>query len=612
MDPPVASVPSPDPALPPQRQVDHGQEYGNGQINGTWFPALLVRPEWWGGYGLSTFRADLVAGLTMAAYMVPTALGDASLAGLPPEVGLYACLFSGLVFWFFCASRHTSVTVTTAISLLVGTALAPLSTGDPVRHAVLAAALAMLTAILALLAWLVRAGTMVHFISESVLIGFRSGVALVLVSTQLPKLLGFSAGRGDFWERISHAVRDLDQSHGVTILTGLVCLGVLLMGHRWWRHGPVALLVVVGSIAGTALFQLGDRGVKLLGEIPHGLPGPGIPVLTRTDWNELLPLAVACFLLGAVETAAIGRMFASKYGLRFDPNREFLALAAANVAAGFGKGYPVSGGMSQSLVNESAGGRTPVSGLVAAGAMLLLVLFFSSVLKDLPQASLAAIVLMAALSLFKGAELRHLWRTSRGEFAIALVAMLGVLGAGVLQGVMIGVILSLLMVARRSANPHVAVLGRAPGTRIYTDLQRHPTNTPIPGLLICRPESALLFFNAEYVRDRIMEAVSQQMECPRVVICDLAASPHVDAQSAHMLADLHRDLQKQGIRLQIVEALASVRDTLRRQGLEERLGRLSRFHTLEDAIDEFERGGAAPSDLPTDPAPADLGGVLSA
>src|SRR5207248_2130050 len=253
---------------------------------------IVPAARWLRSYKPAWFRADLVAGITLAAYLLPAGLGDASLANLPPEAGLYACLFGGLVFWLFCSSRHTTITVTSAISLLTGASLGGIAGGDTSRFSALAAGTAVLVACIAFIAWLVKAGSIVNFISESVMVGFKCGVALFLASTQLPQLFGI----------------------------------------HW------------------------------------------------ADWDELLPLAFACFLLGAVETAAIGRMFTAKHGGRLDANQEFLALAASNLAVGLGRGFPVSGGMSQSLVNEGAGARTPLSGAFAAGIILVVVLFFSHLL----------------------------------------------------------------------------------------------------------------------------------------------------------------------------------------------------------------------------------------
>jgi sulfate permease, SulP family len=321
-------------------------------------PAL----RWLRGLDAGMLRGDVVAGITLAAYLLPAGLGDASLANLPPEAGLYACLFSGLLFWLFCSSRHTAITVTSAISVLVGASLGTIAGGDPTRFGALAAATALLVAAMAFLAWLVRAGVIVSFISETVLIGFKSGVALFIGSTQLPKLFGLKGGHGDFWERMAEFISQVGHANSTSLAMGGGALALLVLGKVFLKDKPVALLVVIGGVLAAPLMNAEALGVKLLGTVPQGLPPIGLPALQWQDLNELLPLAMACFMLGAVETVAIGRTFALKHGYRLDPNQEFLALGAANLGAGLGQGFPVAGGMSQSLVNESGGARTPLSG----------------------------------------------------------------------------------------------------------------------------------------------------------------------------------------------------------------------------------------------------------
>ena len=362
--------------------------------------ALVPAIGWLRTYQPGWLRGDLVAGITLAAYLMPAGIGDASLAGLPPAAGLYACLFSGLVFWLFTSSQQTSVTVTSAISLLVGASLGPISNGDPARHAALAAALAVLVAALALIARLFRAGVIVNFISESVMIGFKCGVGMHLTVSQLPKLCGFHGSHGDFWERAGHFIRHAGQTNSASLALGGGALVVLLLAKKLLPRKPVALFVVTAGVLLGAYSGLEARGVKMLGEVPQGLPEFGLHGLHWSDVNLLLPIAMACFLLGAVETAAIGRMFARKHGYRLDSDQEFLALAGANLAAGLGQGFPTSGGMSQSLVNESSGAKTPLSGFISSLLILMVALFLSGTLRYLPQPVLAAIVLAAVTGLF--------------------------------------------------------------------------------------------------------------------------------------------------------------------------------------------------------------------
>jgi high affinity sulfate transporter 1 len=558
-----------------------------------WIPAL----GWLRNYDKTWLRGDIVAGITLGAYLLPAGLGDASLANLPPQAGLYACLFGGLVFWLFCSSRHTVITVTSAISLLVGASLGEIAGGDTTRFSALAAATAMLMALIAFIAWLVKAGSIINFISESVMVGFKCGVALFLASTQLPKLFGIHGAHGNFWVNSGTFLKHLNETNSTSLMVGGIALAVLVLGKIFLKNKPVALFVVVGGILASGSLGLDAHGVKLLGEVPQGLPPFGLPKAMdfgnmdalMQDFNNLLPLAFACFLLAAVETAAIGRTFAAKHGGRLDANQEFLALAASNLAVGLGRGFPVSGGMSQSLVNEGGGARTPLSGGIAAGIILVVVLFFSHLLAALPQPVLAAVVLVAVAGLFNVSALKHLWRGDRPEFLVAIAAIIGVLGQGLLRGVMIGAVISLVLLIRRASRPHVALLGRIPGTRRFSDSERHLENEKIPGVLIFRPESGLIYFNMDHVRDTISDRVRAEAPPPKLVLLDLSASPQVDMHSAQMLGSLADELTTTGIRVQAVEARSSVRERLRGEGVDTRLGGIDRFTTVADAVEALQK-----------------------
>jgi SulP family sulfate permease len=542
-------------------------------------------------YSAAWFVPDLVAGLTLAAYLLPAGIADASLAQLPPEAGLYACLFSGLVFWIFCSSRHTAITVTSAISLLIGATLGEMGNGDVVRIAALASCTALMVAVLALLVWIFRGGSVVNFVSETVLLGFKAGVALHLASTQLPKLFGIHGTHGNFWERMGYFFAHLSETHAAALGLGLAALTALLLGKYLLPNRPIGLFVVVAGIVAAGSFDLGARGVKLLGEVPQGLPTPGLPAVAWSDLNELLPLAMACFLLAAVETAAIARMFAQKHGYRVDTNQEFLALAGANAAAGLGRGFPVSGGMSQSLVNESGGARTALSGLFAALLTLVVVLFLSGLLHDLPQPVLAAIVLVAVTGLFKVKALVRLWRFSRVEFAVAAAALLGVLGSGLLRGVLIGAVLSILILLRRASRPPATELGRVPGTDQFADRVRNPENAREPGVFVFRHAGALLYFNVDHVRDRFFELLNERGET-RCAIYFLGAVPAVDLAGAELLEEIHRTLEARGIGFRLARTPSSVRETLVKAGFEAKCGPVVANEPVHTSIAACRRGRA--------------------
>jgi high affinity sulfate transporter 1 len=534
---------------------------------GRFLPGLTL----FASYDRAWLRSDLVAGITLAAYTLPAGIADASLAQVPPEAGLYACLFSGLVFWLFCSSKQTAITVTSAISLLIGATLGEAGQGDPTRVAALAACTAFLVAGLALLVWLLDGGSVVNFVSETVMVGFKAGVALHLASTQLPKLFGVPGSHGNFWERMAGFLTHIDDTHSAALMLGLAALTLLVLGKVFLPNRPVALFVVVGGIGAASLLNLGAHGVKLLGEVPQGLPTPGLPAVSLADLNELLPLAMACFLLAAVETAAIGRMFGLKHGYRVDTNQEFLALAGANLAAGLGRGIPVSGGMSQSLVNESGGARTPLSGLFSALMILFVVLFLSGLLADLPQPVLAAIVLVAVAGLFKVKAIKRLWKFNKGEFAVAMAALFGVLSSGLLRGVLIGAVLSILILLKRASRPSTTELGRVPGTEYFVDRIRNPENLREPGVFVFRASGALLYFNVDHVRDRFLLMLGE-VEGARRAIFFMGAVPLVDLAGAELLAELHRTLQARGLEFALAGTPSAVCEILARAGFQEECG----------------------------------------
>jgi len=569
----------------------------------TWWKGAVPAVTWLRSYQRDWFRFDLIAGVTLAAYLLPAALGDASLANLPPEAGLYACLFGGLVFWIFCGSRYTAISVTSAIALVIGSSLGEITGGNTARFSALAAGTALLVAMIAFVAWLVKAGVLVHFISESVMTGFKCGVALFLASTQLPKLFGFHGAHGSFWENTGFFFKHLGETNPVSILVGGIALALLILGKIFLNHKPVALFIVIGGVIAASALSLESQGVKLIGTVPQGIPPFKFPAVYWHDMNQLLPLAFACFLLGAVETAAIGRMFVAKHGGRFDANQENLALAASNLVAGLGGGFPISGGTSQSIVNEDGGARTPLSTAIAAIFILIVVLFFSHLLSALPQPVLAAVVLVAVASLFKLSTLKQLWRSDRTEFVVAVAAFGGVLTFGLLRGVMLGAVISLVQLIHLSSHPHVGLLGRIPGTRRFSDRERHPDNELIPHVIIFRPEASFVYYNVDNISEIILKRVYAELPLPKLVIVDLSASPHVDLQSAYVLASMAEELTAKGIRFQAVEPRSSVRDRLRHENLDAKLGGIDRFTTIADVIDHFQRdsnvAGLRPNELPS-------------
>ena len=529
-----------------------------------------------------------MAGLTLAAYLLPAAIGNASLAGLAPEAGLSACLFSGLVFWIFCSSKQTVITTTSPLSLLIGASLGALSGGDPERQAALAACVALMVAVVALAAWLVRAGNAIGFFSETVLVGFKSRPRPSPGQLGTAEAVRLQGHAGRFLGARGYFLTHTGETHGMSLLVGGIALAALVAGKLWAKTWPVSFLVVVGGMLAARVMDLDAQGVALLGDVPQGLPSLGLPAVSRQDLNELLPIALAAFVLAAVETSAIGRMFAQKHGNKFDANQELLAMGAGNLLAGIGRGFPVSGGISQSVINESAGARTPASGLIAALFTLIVVLFASGLLRNLPQPVLAAIVLAAVMGLVDVHALRHIWHFSRTEFMIAVAALLGVLGSGAVNGVLLGAAISIVLLLRQAARPRVIELARIPGTTHFANRERHPESESIPGVLVIRCESSLLYFNVQFIRDRLLEILSARQEPIRLIVIYLGAVPRIDLAGAELLADLHKTFLKRGIEFRLADTHGEVRDALRRIGFERDYGTLETGRTVHGIISKWQ------------------------
>jgi len=535
-------------------------------------------------------KDDLFAGITLAAYAIPVALAYATLAGLPPQVGVYGYLLGGLGYALFGSSRHLAIGPTSAISLMVGVSVAPLAMGDPVRYAQIATLSAFVVAAMCIVAWLLRLSTLTSFISETVLLGFKAGAALSIAVTQIPALLGIPGGGRNFIERLFAITSQFFQVDPV--VTSIGCGGLLLLwfGQKFMPGRPIALFVVVISIAFISMTNLTSH-VVTVGEVPSGLPNFRLPALRIREVDGILPLAFAALLLSYIESVSAGRAFAAKYGYKLDVRQELLGIGSANLFVAFGQGYPVAGGLSQSAVNEKAGAKTPLSLIFASMTLAFCLLFFTGFLKNLPKAVLAAIVLVAITGLINFREIRRLWRVSRMEFTVAAVALVGVLLLGILKGVVVAAIVSILLLLQGVARPHVAFLGRIPGTRRFSDLARHQNNERIPGVLAFRVESGIVYFNVDHILRVVLDRVEAEGKSLRLVVCDLSTSPRVDLAGTRMFLELHTELAKRRIILRLVEAHASVRDLLRIEGAEDRVGRIDRFAMVADVIEHFQTEG---------------------
>jgi len=547
--------------------------------------AVFPPAQWLPGYQAQWLGADLVAGVTLAAYAIPVSLAYAGLAGLPPQVGIYGYLLGGLGYALFGSSRHLAVGPTSAISLMVGGTVAQLAGDDAMLYGQIATLAGFVIAAMSVLAWLLRLSTLTSFISETILLGFKAGAALSIAATQLPALFGVPGGGANFFVRVLTVCQQLGQLSPTTTAVGCAALLFLLSGEILLPGRPVALMVVALSIAAVSLTPLRQAGLTLVGSVPSGLPVLGLPGIRVRDVDGVIPLACACLLLAYIEGVSAARTFAVKHGYPLDVRQELLGLGVANLLVGFGGGYPVAGGLSQSAVNEKAGAKTPLALLFASATLGLCLLFLTGLVQNLPKAVLAAIVLVAVKGLINFREMARLWHVSRFEFTVTMVAFAGVLVEGILRGVLLAALVSILMLLRRAANPHVAFLGRIPGTRRFSDLQRHSDNERIAGVVAFRVESSLLYFNVENVMHAVLERLGHEGSAVRLVVCDLSTSPYVDVAGARMLESLSDELAKRAVALRVTDAHAGVRDMLRAEGVDEKVGGVNRFASVADVVD---------------------------
>ena len=550
--------------------------------------AVFPPAQWLASYQPKWLANDAVAGVTLAAYGIPVSLAYASLAGLPAQYGIYCYLVGGLFYALFGSSRQLAIGPTSAISMLVGVTVAGMAQGDPGRWADIAALTALVIAVMCALASLLRLSSLVNFISETILLGFKAGAAFTIALTQLPKLFGVKGGGEGFFERLVVLGGQIPETNLAVLAFGLVALALLLMAEKFLPGKPAALFVVIASIIVLSVTPLGELGFKVVGELPTGLPDFKLPGLRLRDVDGVIPLAFACLLLSYVESVSAARALAEAHKVEIDPRQEFLGLGAANLGAALFQAYPVAGGLSQSSVNDKAGAKTPLALVFASVTIGLCLLFLTGMLKNLPNVVLAAIVLVAVKGLVNVRELRHVWRVSRFEFGVAMVAFAAVLLLGILKGVMVAVLVSLLLLIRRAARPTVAFLGRIPGTRVFSDLERNPDNEEASGALVVRVEASLLYFNVEHVRDAVWTKIRSRPEPPRVVVFDLSSSPVVDLAGARMLEAMQGALKESGTTLRLVEARAAVRDLLRAEKLEERIGPIDRRVSVADVVDELQ------------------------
>lgn len=520
--------------------------------------------RWIPGLGtLATYKAsflphDLAAGLTLGAVMVPVGLAYGELAGLP-LAGLYGSMLPLLAYALFGSSRQLIVGPDTAMAALVAIVVVPLAPGDPGRLALLAAGLGVMVGILCLLGGVLRLGFVANFLSKPVIVGFMHGLALVIAMAQLPKVLGVKSNGETTLEQVVSLLHRLGDTNLVSLAIGAGTFAVILLCRRFAPRVPGAVLALAAAGLAVVLLGLDKQGVAVVGRIPTGLPGLSLPVLTLADFEVLLPVAFVAALLSFSDTIVTARAFAARNRYRIDANQELLAIGAANLVSGLSQGLPISASDSRTAVAEAAGGRTQVTSAIAAVVVAAVMFWLAGFLYYLPSAALGGLLIASAWGLCDTAEFRRLWRFRGISLAGALVTMAGVVALGVMEGILIGVVFSLVLLLRALAFPPDAVLGRTPGGS-WHDTAHRPEAVPVPGLLVYRFSAPLFFANCTLFRDRIAALIEASPAPVLGVVIDGGAIHDVDLMGCETLAELEQELRERGIRL----AFGNLRDRVRR------------------------------------------------
>jgi high affinity sulfate transporter 1 len=549
-------------------------------------PRSLLVPAWLRDYRGDWLRPDIIAGLTAAAVVIPQALAYAAVAGLPVEVGLYTAFLPMVIYAWLGTSRPLSVSTTATLAILTGAALdRVVPQGEAANLLAALPALTLLVGAVLVLAAVLRLGFLANFISDPVLTGFKSGIGIVIILNQLPKLLGIHIAKGSFLQNLSAIWIELPHTSTTTLAVGALTIVMLVVMERLWPRLPAPLIAVAAAIAAVNVFALPQHGVATVGHIPTGLPSLTVPNVAFLA--DLWPAAVAIGLMSFTETVAAGRAFAAGDEPMPVANRELLATGLANAGGAMLGAMPAGGGTTQTTVNRLAGARTQLAELVTAAATLGTMLLLAPLIGDMPQAALAAVVMVFAVGLIRPAEFRAIRHIRRTELLWALTAMAGVVLLGTLQGIVVAICVSLLALAYQESNPPLYVLRRKPGTNVFRPVSaEHPEDESFPGLLLLRPEARIFFANAANLgqkANRFIDAAN-----PRIVVLDMSAVFDIEYTALKMLTEAERKARDDGRILCLTGLNPQVLELVRRSPLGTVLGRERMCFDVEQAVARFQ------------------------
>jgi SulP family sulfate permease len=548
------------------------------------------------GVSSTLLRTEFVVAITLFAVLVPSAMAYGDLAGVTPVAGLYVALGAMVMYALFGTSKQVSMGPEPTAAIMTAAAVAPLAGGDAARYAALAALLALLVGVVSLLGRVARLGFITDLLSKPVLVGYIFGAALITIGSQLGKIFGITLESDKFFQQVAELISRLDETDLRTFAIGIVCMAALLIMRRISRKIPGPLIVVVVAIIASALLDWAAKGVKVVGEVPAGLPQVTVPAFTASDVLALLPAALALMILIYADESLMSRSFASKHGQKIDANQEFVGIGMANIGAGFLTGFPAAMSGSRTTVADQMGGKTQWVGLIAAALTVIFLLFFTPLLAPLPSATLGAIIIVASLGLIDIAAFRFLRQVRRAEFWTAILTAWGVLGVGLLWGILVAVMLSLIMILYRMARPHDALLDEvdASGGTVYREVADKETALTEPGLIVYRFDAPLVFANAVYFTERLEELIANAGEGLKCVVLDGEAISDFDSTAAEALETLDTDLERRGVELWIARANQPLRDLLQVTGLTKRLGKEHLYPSVRAAVTAYhERFGTA-------------------
>ena len=523
--------------------------------------------------------------------MVPVAMAYAEMAGLPPEAGLYTAFAALLGYTIFGTSRQLKVTTSSTMAVMSAAVVVAMRPGDPARYLALTAALAITVGVILLAAGIIRLGFILGLLSKSVVTGFVFGLALVIAVGQIPSRRGCHAAEGDTFQQIYQLLTNVEQIELYTMAVGISALVVIFLVKRFFPRPPSGLSCWcwASSPSPSSILNV-QTGVSIVGDIPTGLPTPGLPQVSLTDLPYLIAGAVGIVFLAVGESLGAARSFAAKHRYEINPDQELIALGTANISAGLFQGFTVDASLSSSATADEAGARTQLSSIVTAVLIIVTLLVLAPLFHNLPNAVLGAIVIASVFGLMDVAELKRFYGSNRVDFVLAMVAMFGVFTTDVLTGLLIAVFLSLLIILYRASRPYIAVLGKVPGqVATYGDISRHPENAEVPNLLIVRLDAPLYFLNANLARGQILDLVRTGQPRPAAILFDLGASADLDIASLDMLKNLVRELDESGVDVLLAQVRGRVRDRLRKAGVMAEIGEDRVYLSVPAAVADFEQ-----------------------